>query len=130
MTAQSQLSSSHTSITQAMPAFLSIAQELDLAHATALKEALVKYGTISADLGRERMEMGERILNAVLAIDDQAEMQDWALKEGRKAGGGRIGGEPLPTSAVTDTTLPPIPVESSPAPRPQPTRQHSSSALT
>ncbi|KAM0786147.1 hypothetical protein ACM66B_006955 [Microbotryomycetes sp. NB124-2] len=86
LTAQSQLSTLGSSLTSALPAFLSQSQSLEESHVTLLKEKLVLAGTASSDLGRERMEMGEQLLGSVLAIDEQVEMQTWALRESMRAG--------------------------------------------
>ncbi|KAK4048401.1 hypothetical protein OIV83_004747 [Microbotryomycetes sp. JL201] len=86
LTAQSQLATLGSSLTSALPAFLSQSQSLEEAHVTLLKEKLVVAGTASSDLGRERMEMGERLLNSVLGVDEQVEMQTWALRESMRAG--------------------------------------------
>lgn len=82
---QSQLSTLGSSLTAALPTFLSQSQALEETHSAFLKEALVRAGTCTSDLGRERMEAGERLLNAVLGIDDQVEMQTWALRESMRA---------------------------------------------
>ena len=37
------------------------------------------------------MEAGERLLNQVLAVDEGAEAQEWALREGQRLGGGAAG---------------------------------------
>lgn len=52
----------------------------------------MRCGTIASDLGRERMEMGERLLVKVLGVDESAEAEEWALREGMKLGGGGGGG--------------------------------------
>ncbi|GAA5903937.1 hypothetical protein JCM5296_002461 [Sporobolomyces johnsonii] len=92
LTSQSALSSLGSSLTSSLPPFLSQTQALDLAHAAFLKECLVRCGTLTSDLGRERMEAGERLLVQVLAVDESAEAEEWALREGMAAGGGRANG--------------------------------------
>ncbi|ORY85956.1 Muniscin C-terminal mu homology domain-domain-containing protein [Leucosporidium creatinivorum] len=87
LTAQSQLSTLGSSLTSALPAYLAQSQALDESHSAFLKEALVRAGTCSSDLGRERMEAGERLLVNVLGVDEQVEMQTWALRESMRAGG-------------------------------------------
>ncbi|BGP11174.1 hypothetical protein JCM10049v2_007073 [Rhodotorula toruloides] len=89
---QSALSSLGSSLTSSLPSFLNQSQALDLSHQAFLKECLVKCGTIASDLGRERMEMGERLLVRVLGVDESAEAEEWALREGMKLGGGAAGG--------------------------------------
>ncbi|KPV72007.1 uncharacterized protein RHOBADRAFT_56144 [Rhodotorula graminis WP1] len=88
---QSALASLGSSLTSALPAFLSQSQQLDLAHGALLKQHLVLCGTHTSDLGRDRMEAGERLLNQVLAVDEGAEAQEWALREGQRLGGGAGG---------------------------------------
>jgi len=88
---QSALASLGSSLTSALPAFLSQSQQLDLAHGALLKQHLVLCGTHTSDLGRDRMEAGERLLNQVLAVDEGAEAQEWALREGQRLGGGAAG---------------------------------------
>ncbi|GAA5929659.1 hypothetical protein JCM1841_004261 [Sporobolomyces salmonicolor] len=92
LTSQSALSSLGSSLTSSLPPFLSQTQALDLAHSAFLKECLVRCGTLTSDLGRERMEAGERLLVQVLAVDESAEAEEWALREGMAAGGGRANG--------------------------------------
>ncbi|BGP27441.1 fps/Fes/Fer/CIP4-like and SAFF domain-containing protein [Rhodotorula toruloides] len=89
---QSALSSLGSSLTSSLPSFLNQSQALDLSHQAFLKECLVRCGTIASDLGRERMEMGERLLVRVLGVDESAEAEEWALREGMKLGGGAAGG--------------------------------------
>ncbi|GAA6051440.1 hypothetical protein JCM3770_000521 [Rhodotorula araucariae] len=89
---QSALASLGSSLTAALPAFLSQSQALDLVHGAFLKECLVRCGTHTSDLGRERMEAGERLLNQVLAVDEGAEAEEWALREGIRLGGAGGGG--------------------------------------
>ncbi|GAA5990406.1 hypothetical protein JCM10908_007356 [Rhodotorula pacifica] len=89
---QSQLSTLGSQLAAALPAFLDQSQKLDLAHGAFMKEALVRCGTLTADLGRERMEAGERLTVRVLGIDEEAEAQEWALRESIKLGGGGPGG--------------------------------------
>ncbi|BGP35149.1 hypothetical protein JCM10296v2_006979 [Rhodotorula toruloides] len=89
---QSALSSLGSSLTSSLPSFLTQSQALDLSHQAFLKECLVRCGTIASDLGRERMEMGERLLVRVLGVDESAEAEEWALREGMKLGGGGAGG--------------------------------------
>lgn len=91
LTAQSHLSSLGSSLTSGLPPFLASAQAVDDSHAAFLTEALVRYGTLESDLGRERMEAGERFLNAVLAVDRESELQGWALRESMRAGGQVVG---------------------------------------
>ncbi|GAA5895696.1 hypothetical protein JCM6882_000372 [Rhodosporidiobolus microsporus] len=90
LTSQSALSSLGSSLTQSLPAFLTQSQALDLSHSAFLKEALVRAGTASSDLGRERMEGGERVLVSVLGVDESAEAEEWALREGMRLGGGNV----------------------------------------
>ncbi|BGP03256.1 hypothetical protein RTG_02587 [Rhodotorula toruloides ATCC 204091] len=89
---QSALSSLGSSLTSSLPSFLTQSQALDLSHQAFLKECLVRCGTIASDLGRERMEMGERLLVRVLGVDESAEAEEWASREGMKLGGGGAGG--------------------------------------
>ncbi|GAA5867632.1 hypothetical protein JCM8547_001322 [Rhodosporidiobolus lusitaniae] len=88
LTSQSHLSSLGSSLTSSLPAFLSQTQSLDLQHTAFLKEALVRCGTATSDLGRERMEAGERLLVQALGVDESAEAEEWALREGMKLSGG------------------------------------------
>lgn len=90
--AQSQLSSLGSHLAAALPAFLDQSQRLDLAHGAVLKEALVRCGTLTSDLGRERMEAGERFTVQVLGIDEAVEAQEWALRESIKLGSTGGGG--------------------------------------
>ncbi|GAA5891615.1 hypothetical protein JCM8208_007341 [Rhodotorula glutinis] len=92
---QSALASLGSSLTSALPAFLRQSQQLDLAHGALVKEHLVLCGTHTSDLGRDRMEAGERLLNQVLAVDEGAEAQEWALREGQRLGGagGQVGSQ-------------------------------------
>ncbi|KAK4703007.1 hypothetical protein P7C70_g3213, partial [Phenoliferia sp. Uapishka_3] len=87
LSAQSHLASLGSSLAASLPTFLTSAQAVDASHAASLTEALVRYGTLESDLGRERMEAGERFLNAVLAVDCESELQVWALRESMRAGG-------------------------------------------
>ncbi|GAA6036244.1 hypothetical protein JCM8097_006855 [Rhodosporidiobolus ruineniae] len=87
LTSQSHLSTLGSQLTSSLPAFLTSSQKLDLAHAAVLKEALTRAGTLTSDLGRERMEGGERVLVQVLSVDESAEAEEWALREGMKLGG-------------------------------------------
>lgn len=91
LTSQSHLAQLGSTLTTSLPPFLLTSQSLDRSHAAFLKESLVRHGTISSDLGRERMEMGERLLVGVFEIDELAEMQGWALREGQKTATGRHG---------------------------------------
>lgn len=84
---QSSLSTVGSQLAAALPAFLDQSQQLDLAHGAFLKEALVRCGTLVADLGRERMETGERLTVQVLGVDENAEAEEWALRESIKLGG-------------------------------------------
>lgn len=84
--AQSQLSSLGSHLAAALPAFLDQSQRLDLSHGAFLKEALVRCGTLTSDLGRERMEAGERLTVQVLGIDEAVEAEEWALRESIKLG--------------------------------------------
>ncbi|KAK4052331.1 hypothetical protein OIO90_004412 [Microbotryomycetes sp. JL221] len=93
LTAQSQLSTLVSSLTSALPPFLAQSQALEQTHVTFLKERLVLVGTASSDLGREHMELGEHLLNSVLGVDEQVEMQTWALREGVRAGANNAAGE-------------------------------------
>ncbi|GJN93821.1 hypothetical protein Rhopal_006879-T1 [Rhodotorula paludigena] len=86
--AQSALAQAGSGLTSDLPPFLALSHNLDLAHAAFLKEALVRAGTLTADLGRERMDAGERIVNLVLAVDHPADAEQWALREGMKLSGG------------------------------------------
>ncbi|SCV73105.1 BQ2448_7030 [Microbotryum intermedium] len=88
LTSQAQLATLGSSLKSAMPAFLETSQKLDESHQLFLKEALIRSGTFTSDLGRDRMEAGEDLLNTVLGIDEQAEIQGWGLREGMKASGG------------------------------------------
>lgn len=90
LSTQSHLSTLGSALTSALPPFLNASQALDASHAAFLKEALIRYGTISSDLGRERMEAGERVLVAVFSIDEESEMQGWALRESMRAGAGVV----------------------------------------
>ncbi|GAA6060812.1 hypothetical protein JCM10212_000585 [Sporobolomyces blumeae] len=90
LSTQSSLSTLGSSLTSSLPAFLTQSQALDLSHAAFLKECLVKTGTLTSDLGRERMESGERLLVKVLGVDESAEAEEWALREGMAASGGRV----------------------------------------
>lgn len=105
MTAQSQLSTIGSSLTSALPAFLTQSQQLEQAHATFLKERLVLAGTATNDLGRETMEAGEKLLNSVLGVDEQVEMQTWALRESMNAGG-QAGGAGAPTGLQANSNIP------------------------
>ncbi|BGP43238.1 hypothetical protein JCM10449v2_007266 [Rhodotorula kratochvilovae] len=96
---QSALASLGSTLTSALPAFLAQSQALDLAHGAFLKECLVRAGTHTSDLGRERMEAGERLLNLVLAVDEGAEAEEWALREGIRLGGGGGGRNGAPALA-------------------------------
>ncbi|GAA5839022.1 hypothetical protein JCM9279_002570 [Rhodotorula babjevae] len=98
---QSALASLGSSLTSALPAFLGQSQQLDLAHGALLKEHLVLCGTHTSDLGRDRMEAGERLLNQVLAVDEGAEAQEWALREGQRLGGGGAGGAGMGSQLAT-----------------------------
>lgn len=91
LTSQSHLSTLGYNLSSTLPSFLSSSASLDITHATFLKEALIRYGTINSDIGREQMEMGERLLVSVLGVDEQSESQGWALREGVKAGAGAGG---------------------------------------
>lgn len=94
LSSQSHLAQLGSTLTSSLPAFLSASQQLDLSHAAFLKEALVRHGTLCSDLGRERMEAGERLLVGVFEVDEHSEMQGWALREGQKTtapGGGSNG---------------------------------------
>ncbi|GAA5862125.1 hypothetical protein JCM3774_006183 [Rhodotorula dairenensis] len=104
--AQAQLSSLGSQLAAALPAFLDQSQHLDLAHAAFLKEALVRCGTLTADLGRERMEAGERLTLRVLAVDEAAEAQQWALSESSRLGGAAAAASGH--NATTTTTMPSI----------------------
>jgi hypothetical protein len=86
LAAQSHLSTLGSSLTSTLPSYLATSERLDASHATFVKEALVRYGTLSSDLGRETMEMGEKLLVAVLGVDEPVEMQTWALRESIRAG--------------------------------------------
>ncbi|GAA5827818.1 hypothetical protein JCM11251_007687 [Rhodosporidiobolus azoricus] len=88
LTTQSALSSLGSTLTSSLPAFLTQSQALDLSHSAFLKEALVRAGTASSDLGRERMEGGEKVLVTVLGVDESADAEEWALREGMRLGGG------------------------------------------
>ncbi|GAA6015449.1 hypothetical protein JCM10207_008598 [Rhodosporidiobolus poonsookiae] len=88
LTSQSHLSTLGSSLTSTLPSFLSATQALDLSHSAFLKEALVRCGTATSDLGRARMEAGETLLVQVLGVDESAEAEEWALKEGMRLGGG------------------------------------------
>lgn len=90
--AQAQLSTLGSRLAAALPPFLDQSLHLDLAHAAVLKEALVRCGTLTADLGRERMEAGESLTLKVLAVDEAADAQEWALRESLKLGGGAAAG--------------------------------------
>ncbi|KDE02740.1 hypothetical protein MVLG_06724 [Microbotryum lychnidis-dioicae p1A1 Lamole] len=88
LTSQAHLATLGSSLKSAMPAFLDTSQKLDESHQLFLKEALIRSGTFTSDLGRDRMEAGEGLLNTVLGVDEQAEIQGWSLREGMKASGG------------------------------------------
>ncbi|SCZ99837.1 BZ3501_MvSof-1269-A2-R1_Chr12-2g03521 [Microbotryum saponariae] len=88
LTSQAHLATLGSSLKSATPAFLDTSQKLDESHQLFLKEALIRSGTFTSDLGRDRMEAGEGLLNTVLGVDEQAEIQGWGLREGMKASGG------------------------------------------
>lgn len=48
----------------------------------------MRAGTATSDLGRERMEQGEKLLVGALGVDESAESEEWALREGMRLGGG------------------------------------------
>ncbi|GAA5930730.1 uncharacterized protein JCM15063_002442 [Sporobolomyces koalae] len=85
LSTQSSLSSIGSRLVESLPAFLTESQQLEQDHLTFVKEALVKAGTFTADLGRDRMELGEQLVVKTLAIDGPVESQEWALREGQKA---------------------------------------------
>jgi len=93
LTSQSHLSQLGSTLTTSLPSFLAQSQTLDRSHAAFLKESLVRHGTICSDLGRERMEMGERLLVGVFEVDERAEMQGWALREGHRTASGAGAGD-------------------------------------
>ncbi|GAA5979244.1 hypothetical protein JCM11641_001971 [Rhodosporidiobolus odoratus] len=94
LTLQSSQSTLLSSLTSQLPQFLTLSQSLDLHHSAFLKEALIRCGTATSDLGRERMEMGERLLVQVLGVDESAECEEWALREGQRLGGRAVASSP------------------------------------
>ncbi|GAA5980641.1 hypothetical protein JCM5350_003575 [Sporobolomyces pararoseus] len=88
LSTQSSLSTLGSSLTSSLPSFLNLSQSLEQSHVQLLKQSLTQYGTFSSDLGRDRMELGERLVQQVLAIDESVEMTEWALREGMKASAG------------------------------------------
>lgn len=87
LSAQSALSSAGSSLTNSLPGLLSVGESLERSHGSFLKQALARFGTMSADLGKERIDIGERLLAVLFAVDQDAEMQGWAAREAVKAGG-------------------------------------------
>ncbi|GAA6007543.1 hypothetical protein JCM11491_004201 [Sporobolomyces phaffii] len=88
LSTQSSLSSLGSSLTGSLPSFLTQSQALELAHVQLVKQALTQFGTFGADLARERMELGERLVETVLGVDEGLDAQEWALREGAKASAG------------------------------------------
>ncbi|BGP19827.1 hypothetical protein JCM10213_003136 [Rhodosporidiobolus nylandii] len=108
LTAQSSVSQLGSQLSSALPSFLTLTQSLDLHHSAFLKEALVRAGTATSDLGRERMEAGERLLVQVLAVDESAEAEEWALREGMRLGGGGGGGAAFGIGRTNGSALPSV----------------------
>ena len=86
MAAQNDLNTAHASWVASAPSYLKTAQQVDKARLEGIKENLAKYQTMQNDLGRERMELAERGLNAVFAWEIEEDMQAFVNVEGgRKA---------------------------------------------
>ncbi|GAA5964170.1 hypothetical protein JCM3765_005365 [Sporobolomyces pararoseus] len=95
LSTQSSLSTLGSSLTSSLPSFLNLSQSLEQSHVQLLKQSLTQYGTFSSDLGRDRMELGEKLVQQVLGIDESVEMTEWALREGMKASAGATGSSGL-----------------------------------
>lgn len=116
-------------------------QALEMEHTVALKESLTRYGTITADLAREGMELGERFVSTTLGIDEREEMIDWAKRESKRAGAPGVApqiqagnlsngefGETVGGRTVMDEPESYSEMESLSTPPPVPARQNSSNS--
>ena len=87
LSAQSSLTFISAELKSSLPPFLAMSQSLETSQSNIIKESLLLYGTLSSDQARAEMEVGERFVGAVLAVEGEVEMRTWALREGLAAGG-------------------------------------------
>lgn len=86
LSTQSSLASLGSSLqTEQLPRFLTDSQRVELTHVRLVKQVLTQYATFGTDLARDRMQLGEDVVQTVLNVDEGVEMQEWALREGQKA---------------------------------------------